>query len=43
MTIESVYDTTKHKLRQSTDGPGAAHGRLGGSDVMGMFAMSYTT
>jgi len=43
MSIESAYDTTKHKLRESTDGKGgAAHGRLGGSDVMGMFAMSYT-
>jgi hypothetical protein len=30
--------------RESTDGSGhAAHGKLGGSDVMGMFAMSYTT
>jgi len=44
MVIESVYDTAKHKLREATDGSGhAAHGRLGGSDVMGMFAMSYTT
>jgi len=41
LQIRSVYDLTKHKLRQSTDGPGAAHGSLGGSDVMGMFAMSY--
>jgi len=44
MTIESYYDTTQHKLRESTDGSGhAAHGKLGGSDVMGMIAMSYTT
>jgi len=43
ITIESMYDTTTHKLRESTDGSGhAAHGRIGGSDVMGMFAMSYT-
>jgi hypothetical protein len=43
LKIQSVYDTQKHKLRQATDGSGhAAHGRLGGSDVMGMFAMSYT-
>jgi len=44
MTIESFYDTAKHKLRESSDGSGhAAHGRFGNSDVMGMFAMSYTT
>ncbi|KAF2670403.1 hypothetical protein BT63DRAFT_237310 [Microthyrium microscopicum] len=44
ITIESVYDTTKHPLRKATDGSGhGAHGVLGGSDVMGMFAMSYTT
>jgi len=44
VTIESMYDTNKHKLREATDGSGhAAHGRLGGSDVMGMFAMSFTT
>jgi len=44
LTIESVYDTAKHKLRPASDGSGHdAHGRLGGSDVMGMFAMSYTT
>lgn len=43
MTIESVYDTSQHKLRESTDGSGkAAKGRVGGSDVMGMIAMSYT-
>jgi len=42
LAIESNYDTTKHKLRDSTDGHGAAHGKFGGSDVMGMFAMSYT-
>jgi len=44
MVIESLYDTSQHKLRESTDGSGhAAHGKLGGSDVMGMIAMSYTT
>jgi len=44
MVIESVYDTKAHKLRESTDGSGhAAKGRIGGSDVMGMIAMSYTT
>jgi len=44
MVIESVYDTKEHKLRESTDGSGgAAKGRVGGSDVMGMIAMSYTT
>jgi len=42
IVVESVYDLSKHKLRASTDGTGhAAHGVLGGSDVMGMFAMSY--
>ena len=40
--IRSVYDLTKHKLREATDGSkSGAHGALGGSDVMGMFAMSY--
>jgi len=43
LKIRSVYDLTKHKLRKASDGSGhAAHGRFGGSDVMGMFAMSYT-
>jgi hypothetical protein len=41
--IRSVYDLKKHKLRKASDGSGrAAHGRFGGSDVMGMFAISYT-
>ncbi|TLD32005.1 ATP synthase subunit beta [Venturia nashicola] len=44
LTIESVYDTQAHKLRESSDGSGkVAKGKIGGSDVMGMFAMSYTT
>ncbi|KAF2422374.1 hypothetical protein EJ08DRAFT_664846 [Tothia fuscella] len=44
MTIESDYDTNKHKLREASDGHGgSAHGKLGGSDVMGMVAMSYTS
>jgi len=43
MVIESYYDTTKHKLREASDGHGAAHSKVGGSDIMGMFAMSYTT
>jgi len=41
ITVSSTYDLSKHKLRESTDGHGAAHGALGGSDVMGMFAMSH--
>jgi len=42
MTISSEYDLTKHNLRESTDGGhGGASGKLGGSDVMGMFAFSY--
>lgn len=44
MTVDSYYDTNKHALRKSTDGSGhAAHGLLGQSDVMGMFAMTYET
>jgi len=44
VSIESVYDTNKHPLRKATDGSGhGAHTKLGGSDVMGMFAISYTT
>jgi hypothetical protein len=42
LTLESVYDLTKYKLREATDGSGhGAHGKLGGSDVMGMFAIAY--
>jgi hypothetical protein len=41
MDIRSEYNLAKHKLRESTDGHGAAHGRLGGSDAMGMFALTY--
>jgi len=41
MTISSEYDLTKHKLREATSGHGGAQGKLGGSDVMGMFAFSY--
>jgi len=42
MTISSTYDLSKHKLRESTDGTGhGAQGKVAGSDVMGMFAISY--
>jgi len=44
LKIRSVYDLKKHKLRKASDGSGhAAHGRFGGSDVMGMFAISYAS
>jgi len=40
--IESFYNTKAHPLRESTDGSGkGAHTIIGGSDVMGMFAMTY--
>jgi hypothetical protein len=44
-TKETKMKTNNWLLsRESTDGSGgAAHGRIGGSDVMGMFAMSYTS
>ncbi|KAF2397319.1 hypothetical protein EJ06DRAFT_523814 [Trichodelitschia bisporula] len=41
VSINAVYNLPKYPLRKSTDGHGAAHGVLGGSDVMGMFAMTY--
>jgi len=42
VTISSNYDLTKHKLRESNDGKGTgAKSTFGGSDVMGMMAMSY--
>jgi len=42
MTISSTYDLSKHKLRESTDGSGhGASGKVVGSDVMGMMAISY--
>lgn len=41
MQMRAVYDIQKHKLRQATDGSSkGAHG-ITGSDVMGMFGMSY--
>jgi len=44
VTIASMYDTKQHALRQSTDGSGSgSHTKLGGSDVMGMMAMTYAT
>jgi len=40
--ISSLYDLSKHKLREATDGSGhGAQGKVAGSDVMGMMAMSY--
>jgi len=43
VTISSLYDLSKHKLREATDGSGhgAKSSFSGGSDVMGMVAMSY--
>jgi len=41
VTISSEYDLSKHPLREATSGHGGAQGKLGGSDVMGMFAFSY--
>jgi len=43
ITISSLYDLSKHKLREATDGSGrgAKSSFSGGSDVMGMVAMSY--
>jgi len=42
MVITSTYDLSKHKLRTSTDGSGhGASTKTGGSDVMGMMAISY--
>jgi len=42
VTISSNYDLSKHKLRESNDGKGnGAKSTFGGSDVMGMMAMSY--
>jgi len=42
ISLLSEYDLTKHPLRESTSGHGGAAGKFGGSDVMGMFAFSYT-
>jgi len=42
ITITSFYDTTKHDLRKATDGKKGARTSMGGSDVMGMMAMTYT-
>jgi len=42
IVITSFYDTRAHPLRKATDGSGhGAHTKIGGSDVMGMMAMTY--
>jgi hypothetical protein len=41
LSVSSVYNVAKYPLRKSTDGHGSAHTAIGGSDVMGMMAMTY--
>jgi len=42
MSVRAIYDLKKHDLRKSTDGSSSgAHIIMGGSDVMGMWMISY--